>query len=69
MATSKRPLTQRAAWTTLQSHYRDIRGQHLREWFADDPTRGERLTAEAVGIYLDHSKNRVTDETLKASIT
>ena len=65
MATSKGPLTQRAAWKTLQAHYRDIRGQHLREWFADDPTRGERLTAEAVGIYLDYSKNRITDETLK----
>ena len=65
MATSKGPLTQRAAWKALQSHYRDIRGQHLREWFAEDPTRGERLTAEAVGIYLDYSKNRVTDETLK----
>ncbi len=65
MATSKVTLTQRAAWKNLQSHYRDIRGQHLREWFAEDPTRGERLTAEAVGIYLDYSKNRITDETLK----
>jgi glucose-6-phosphate isomerase len=68
MATSKVPPTQRAARKALQSHYRDIRGQHLRHWFAEDPTRGERLTAEAVGIYLDYSKNRVTDETLKLLI-
>ena len=68
MATSKVPPTQRAAWKALQSHYRDIRGQHLRQWFAEDPTRGERLTAEAVGVYLDYSKNRVTDETLKLLI-
>jgi glucose-6-phosphate isomerase len=68
MPTSKEPLTQRTAWKTLQSHYRDIRGQHLREWFAKDPTRGERLTADAVGIYLDYSKNRVTDETLRLLI-
>jgi glucose-6-phosphate isomerase len=68
MATSKVPPTQQAAWKALQSHYRDIRGQHLRQWFAEDPTRGERLTAEAVGIYLDYSKNRVTDETLKLLI-
>jgi glucose-6-phosphate isomerase len=68
MATSKEPLTQRAAWKSLQAHYRDIRGQHLRAWFAEDPTRGERLTADAVGIYLDYSKNRVTDETLRLLI-
>ena len=68
MAISKGPLTQRAAWKTLQAHYRDIRGQHLREWFAEDATRGERLTAEAVGIYLDYSKNRVTDESLRLLI-
>jgi glucose-6-phosphate isomerase len=59
------PLTQRPAWKALQTHYREIRGHHLRQWFADDPTRGERLTAEAAGVYLDYSKNRVTDETLK----
>ena len=68
MATNKGPLTQRAAWKNLQSHYRDIQGQHLRPWFAEDPTRGDRLTAEAVGIYLDYSKNRVTDETLRLLI-
>jgi glucose-6-phosphate isomerase len=65
MATSKMLLTQRPAWKALQAHYRDIRGQHLRQLFADDPTRGERLTVEAVGVSLDYSKNRVTDETLK----
>jgi glucose-6-phosphate isomerase len=65
MATTKQPLTQRPAWKALQAHYRDIRGQHLRQLFTADPKRGERLTAEAVGIYLDYSKNRVTDETLK----
>jgi glucose-6-phosphate isomerase len=68
MATSKVPLTQRAAWKALQSHYRDIQGQHLRQLFAEDPTRGERLKAEAVGVFLDYSKNRVTDQTLKLLI-
>ena len=57
---SKRP-----AWAALQSHYASIKGTHLRELFASDPSRGTRLTAEGVGIYLDYSKNRVTDETLK----
>jgi glucose-6-phosphate isomerase len=59
------PLTQRPAWRALQAHYRDVRGRHLRQWFAEDPSRGERLTADAVGIFLDYSKNRITDETLK----
>jgi glucose-6-phosphate isomerase len=59
------PLTQRPAWKALQAHYQDIRGRHLRQWFAEDPSRGERLTADAVGIFLDYSKNRITDETLK----
>jgi glucose-6-phosphate isomerase len=65
MATTKMRPTRRAARKALQAHYRNVRGFHLRELFADDPTRGERLTAEAAGIYLDYSKNRVTDETLK----
>jgi glucose-6-phosphate isomerase len=68
MATNKVPLTKRPAWKALQAHYRDVRGLHLRQLFADDPKRGERLTAEAAGIYLDYSKNRVTDETLKLLI-
>ena len=59
------PLTQRTAWSRLREHYAAIRGVHLRELFADDPQRGERLTVEAAGIYLDYSKNRVTDETLQ----
>ncbi len=59
------PLRQRPAWKALESHHRDIKNLHLRKLFADDARRGERLTAEAAGIYLDYSKNRVTDETLR----
>ena len=59
------PLTNRPAWNALEAHYRQIKDLHLRKLFADDPKRGERLTAEAAGIFLDYSKNRVTDETLK----
>ncbi len=59
------PLTKRKAWKALQSNYEQVRGLHLRKLFADDPKRGERMTAEAAGIFLDYSKNRVTDETLK----
>jgi glucose-6-phosphate isomerase len=58
------PLTKRPAWKALAAHYKRVRVLHLRELFADDPTRGERLTAEAVGLYLDYSKHRITDETL-----
>jgi glucose-6-phosphate isomerase len=58
------PLTTRQAWKALEDHFGTIRGVHLRTLFADDPTRGERLTAEAVGIYLDYSKNRVNEETV-----
>jgi hypothetical protein len=58
------PLTQRPAWKALQSHYRTLKDVHLRQLFAEDPRRGERLTAEAAGLFLDYSKNRVTDETL-----
>src|SRR5260370_28686118 len=53
------------AWKALESHYKKVRKLHLRKLFADDPTRGERLTASAVGIELDYSKNRITDETLE----
>ncbi|MGA2098566.1 MAG: glucose-6-phosphate isomerase [Candidatus Acidiferrum sp.] len=59
------PLTKRKSWTALQSHYEAIRGQHLRSLFAEDPKRGERMTAEAIGIFLDYSKNRITDKTVK----
>jgi glucose-6-phosphate isomerase len=62
------PLTKRKAWKSLQAHYEEVRGLHLRELFADDPKRGERMTAEAVGLFLDYSKNRITDETLKLLI-
>ena len=58
------PLTARPAWQALDAHYQKIRTLHLRTLFADDPKRGERLAAEAAGLYLDYSKNRVTDETL-----
>nr|HQU29376.1 hypothetical protein [Nitrospirales bacterium] len=57
-------LTKRPIWKALAAHYKTIRTLHLRQLFADDPRRGERLTAEAAGIYLDYSKNRITDETL-----
>jgi glucose-6-phosphate isomerase len=59
------PLTERKAWKALEAHHKDIRELHLRKLFADDPKRGERMTAEAVGLYLDYSKNRITDETVK----
>jgi glucose-6-phosphate isomerase len=59
------PLTQRKSWKALQAHYAQIKDTHLRQLFAEDSKRGERLTAEAVGLFLDYSKNRVTDETLK----
>jgi glucose-6-phosphate isomerase len=58
------PLRQRPAWKALEQHHHEIGERHLRELFAADPGRGERLTTEAVGLYLDYSKNRVTDETL-----
>jgi glucose-6-phosphate isomerase len=54
-----------AAWRALADHYETIRGQHLRNLFAGDPTRGERMTAEAAGVFLDYSKNRIDDETLR----
>jgi glucose-6-phosphate isomerase len=58
-------VTTRPGWKALESHHQKLRDLHLRQLFADDPKRGERLTTEAVGLYLDYSKNRVTDETLK----
>jgi glucose-6-phosphate isomerase len=59
------PLPKRKAWKALQAHYKKIRELHLRDLFADDPKRGERMTSEAVGLFLDYSKNRATDETIK----
>ena len=59
------PLTHRPAWKALEAHYQKIRDQHLRRLFADDPNRGKRFTLEAAGIYLDYSKNCVTDDTIR----
>jgi glucose-6-phosphate isomerase len=58
------PLRQRSAWKALEAHHATIRDVHLRRLFADDPGRGERLTAEAAGLFLDYSKNRINDETI-----
>jgi glucose-6-phosphate isomerase len=63
--TSRTPLRERAAWGALEKHFNEIRDVHLRDLFADDPTRGERLLAEGAGLYLDYSKNRITDETVR----
>jgi glucose-6-phosphate isomerase len=66
---SRTPSTStRAAWQALRDHYETVRDLHLRDLFADDPTRGERMTAEAAGVYLDYSKHRINDETLKLLI-
>jgi glucose-6-phosphate isomerase len=65
MTTGMPPLTERPAWKALEAHYQQVRKLHLRELFDDDPGRGERMTTEAVGLYLDYSKNRLTGETLK----
>jgi glucose-6-phosphate isomerase len=59
-----RPLTRRAAWKALQNHFKTIRDTHLRTLFEQDPQRGQRMTAEGAGLFLDYSKNRVTDETM-----
>ncbi len=60
-----KPLKRRPAWKALGAHYKQMRGTHLRQLFADDPQRGERFNLQAVGLYFDYSKNRITDETLK----
>ncbi|HSY73940.1 MAG TPA: glucose-6-phosphate isomerase [Dongiaceae bacterium] len=60
-----KPLTQRPAWKSLGAHHKKIAKLHLRELFAADKKRGEKLTAEAAGLFLDYSKNRITTETLK----
>jgi glucose-6-phosphate isomerase len=62
------PLTRRPAWQALEQHHREVKKLHLRELFAADPDRGERLTAEGAGVFLDYSKNRVTDETIRLLI-
>ena len=64
MASQSQPLTERPAWKALTTHHQQVRKLHLRDLFAKDPQRGERLTIDALGLFLDYSKNRVTDETL-----
>ena len=64
MSATTKPLTERQAWKSLANHFEKIRHLHLRQLFADDPARGERMTAEGAGLYLDYSKHRLTDETL-----
>jgi glucose-6-phosphate isomerase len=72
MAAHVEPITKQpavtGAWKALEAHYKKVRELHLRDLFADDPKRGERMTAEAAGIFLDYSKNRITDQTLKLLI-
>ena len=58
------PLRRRPAWAALEAHHREVEGKHLRDLFAEDPDRGTRLRAEAVGLHFDYSKNRITDETV-----
>jgi glucose-6-phosphate isomerase len=65
MPASTPPLTGRPEWRALQDHYAKVRDAHLRTLFAEDAGRGERLTAEAIGLYFDYSKHRVTDETIR----
>ena len=73
MAAHVRPFNQhlqgkRSAWRALAAHYRKVRDMHLRRFFADDPLRGQRMTAEGAGLYLDYSKNQVADQTIKLLI-
>jgi glucose-6-phosphate isomerase len=65
MAETTAQLTRLPAWRALADHFEQVKDVHLRQLFADDPTRGERMAAEAVGLYLDYSKHRVTDETMR----
>ncbi len=64
-STSMPPLRRRPAWALLEKHYQKLKAVHLRQLFADDRERGESLAIEAAGLYLDYSKNRITDETLR----
>jgi glucose-6-phosphate isomerase len=65
MTTAIAPLTERPAWKALEANFKTVRELHLRKLFSDDPKRGERMIVEALGLYLDYSKNRITDETVK----
>ncbi len=58
-------LSRRQAWKALQAHYKSMQAAHLRTMFADDPQRGSRMSVEAIGLFLDYSKNRITDETIR----
>ena len=60
-----RPLTERPAWGALDQHYAQLKNVHLRELFAEDPQRAQRFTLDALGLYFDYSKNRITTETLR----
>jgi glucose-6-phosphate isomerase len=68
MNATVKPLTECPAWMALTAHHKKIQKLHLRKLFADDPKRGEHFTAEAAGLFLDYSKNRITDHTLKLLI-
>ena len=65
MATTVTPLTELPAWKALSAHYEQIKPIHLKQLFAEDAGRAEKFTLEAAGIFLDYSKNRVTEETVK----
>jgi len=69
MKNTNSSLTARPAWKALVAHHKQIRDVHLRQLFADDPDRGERLTVEAAGVFLDYSKNRITEDTLTLLLT
>src|SRR5689334_3818504 len=65
MTSTIEPLRTLRSWQALEAHYESVRGLHLRQLFADDPKRGDRFTLEAAGLYLDYSKIRITDQTVK----
>jgi glucose-6-phosphate isomerase len=65
MTSTIEPLRTLRSWQALEAHYESVQGLHLRQLFADDPKRGDRFTLEAAGLYLDYSKNRITDQTVK----
>src|SRR5262245_36042536 len=65
MKSAMKPLTRRPAWKALATHYKEMNDWHLRDLFADDAQRGAQLPAEAVGLYLDYSRNRMTDATVR----
>src|SRR5271166_1627275 len=67
-AITRHSAVKRQAWKDLGTHFKKVGETHLRQLFVDDPHRGERMTAEALGLFLDYSKNRITDETIKLLI-